>query len=291
VSGVSALYRGLNAQQLKLEYSPSLSVPDTAACVESWRQRSEQLRGKKSRLKSLNLAYGEKPAETLDIFSPGENNAPVHVYIHGGYWQQTDKTDYSFLSKALIDQGVCVVIPNYTLCPAISIAGIVDQMQKALIWIYRNIESYNGDPQRIQVSGHSAGGHLTAMMALTDWQGFADDLPANLVKSGVSISGVFDLEPLIHTPINDALGLDHDTARKISPLYCHAQYGVPMVFAVGGLESSEFIRQNQAMYEHWRQRGYDASLVECAEKHHFTVINDLVDPGSKLFQNVMTLLS
>ena len=279
-----ALYRGLDAGQLAREYMPSRTVPAAAQEPLRWASQSAGFREGFTGRARLDVAYGVSPGMRLDIFSPARRiDCPVHVYLHGGYWQRTDKSDYSFLAAGLVEAGVLVVIVNYTLCPETTVAGIVEEVRAALAWTFRHVSEHGGDPDRIHVSGHSAGGQLTAMLALTDWTATAADLPADLVKSGVAISGVFDLEPLVHTPINDPLGLDVDGARAVSPLLIGGPARFPLGFAVGGEESGEFHRQSRSMAQRWRQLGGETRFADCPGCHHFNVIDRLADPGSELF--------
>ena len=283
-------YCEYDADHLTLQYLPSMTVTDSAAHIERWQKSSDVYRQRCGDHGHLDIAYGESPGERLDIFCQTNAAAPVHVYIHGGYWQRTDKSDYSFLAETLVGDGVCVVIPNYSLCPLVTVDEIVREMRRALAWVYLNIADYGGDPQRIHISGHSAGGHLTAMMALTDWTQQDNRLPADLVKSGVPISGVFDLLPLVYTPINDPLGLNVDTARQLSPLFMGGENLPPLGFAVGGDESDEFRRQNQDMASHWSSLGGDMSIIDCPARHHFNVIENLTDPSSHLYRSVSSYL-
>lgn len=280
-------YRGYDAAQLTRQYSPSLTIQGAAAHVRRWGVESARFRAAFGGRTALDVRYAEHPAARLDVFSNARDGAPVHVYIHGGYWQRTGKSDYSYLAAALTDRGACCVVPDYTLCPATTVAGIVEETRCALAWVYREIGRYGGDPRRIHLSGHSAGGHLVAMMAATDWPSHGAGLPADLVKSGLSISGVFDLEPLLHTPINDALGLDLETARELSPLFRAAAREVPMAFAVGARESDEFRRQSDAMRGHWREAGAWTRAIDCPDRHHLDVIDLLAERDGALFKQAV----
>ncbi len=284
------LYHGYDAETLTLQYSPSLSVSDAPRHVERWARESAIFREHFVGSASYNVVYGQHEGEKLDIFSPASTDAPVHIYIHGGYWQRTDKSDYSYLAGALTDRGVCVVVPNYTLCPTGSVGGTIEEVRHALAWTWANIALYGGDPARIHVSGHSAGGHLAVMMALTNWPDLVSSLPVDLVKSALPISGVFDLEPLIHTPINQPLGLDIESAHSLSPIFMHTNNPVPVAFAVGGDESDEFHRQSVSMAARWRDIGGGVTHVECPGRHHFNVIDDLNDTSSALFRQATSFL-
>jgi len=181
---------------LDLMYNPRLTVPDALERLADWTRRSEPVRRKPGAL--LDLPFGDGPDDGLDIFpAQAKGAAPVLVFIHGGYWRSLDKRDHAFLAPHFANQGACVVVPNYTLCPANTVPGIVMQMVRSLAWTWRNIAAHGGDPSRITVVGHSAGGHLTAMMMACLWQQVGADLPRQLVRNGLSISGLHDLTPFL----------------------------------------------------------------------------------------------
>jgi arylformamidase len=187
----------------------------------------------------LNLPYGSRERQRYDLFHAADKDAPLIVYIHGGYWQRGDRKDYSFVARELNANGITVAIPSYSLCPAVSVMEIGDEIQLCLAALWKRTK------KRPTVIGHSAGGHLTAEMLARDWIGFTG-VPADLVHAGYAISGVFDLAPLISTSLNEALCLTAGTARAASPLFRPPPpKGRRFVAAVGGDESEEFQRQSR----------------------------------------------
>ena len=168
-------------------YNPRAAVADHADHFRRWAADSAE--AVRSQTRELDLRYGGGPNEHLDVFTTDQPNAPVLFFIHGGYWRSFDKRDHSFIAPAFTQQGVCVVIPNYALAPAVTVPEITMQMVRALAWTWRNVAKFGGDPSRITVAGHSAGGHLAAMMLACLWPFFNKDLPPDLVKSALSISG------------------------------------------------------------------------------------------------------
>jgi arylformamidase len=167
-------------------YNNRAMVPDFGQYFDRWVRESAAAR---SQACSTSIAYGAHSTETLDIFPANRPGAPVLVFIHGGYWRFLDKFDHSFMALPFQRAGCTVVVPNYALCPAVTVPDIVLQMVRALAWVWRHIAEYGGDPSRITVSGHSAGGHLAAMLMACDWPVFGPDLPPDLVRNALSISG------------------------------------------------------------------------------------------------------
>jgi arylformamidase len=241
---------------------------------------------------SLDLRYDSSPGATLDVFRtvvPRTRRAPVLVFIHGGWWRALDKADHSFVAPAFTGQGACVVVPNYALCPAVSIEQITWQMVHALQWVWRNAANFGGDPQRIVVAGHSAGGHLAAMMLSCRWKQVDEALPAQLVGGALSISGLYDLEPLRHTRFLQAdLQLSPASVRRLSPAFFPRPKG-KLYAVVGAAESEEFLRQNQLIRDVW-----GPTAVPVCEtvpgKNHFDVLESLVDPAGRLHDLALRLL-
>jgi len=281
----------LNPQWLDRMYNNRLRVPGHAAHFTRWAADSHSAR---ERLPGqLNLAYGSSAAETLDIFpaekSTTRHNAPVLVFIHGGYWRSLDKADHSFIAPEFTQAGACVVVPNYALCPAISIPGIVQQMVAALAWTWRHAADFGGDPKNITVIGHSAGGHLAAMLLTTDWTAQAPDLPPGLVKNAMSISGLYDLEPVRQTPFLSELRLTPEQVLQASPMLLPRPSQGPLYSVAGGDESEEFLRQNQLIRQAW---GVE-SVPVCESLpglNHFSVLEALVQPSHRLNQLALELI-
>lgn len=273
-------------------YNNRALVPEHAAHFARWTQTSVEARS--SQPCTLDLAYGASPGEKLDVFPASQTTsrgAPVLVFVHGGYWRSLDKSDHSFVAPAFTAAGACVVIPNYDLCPAITIPGITLQMVRALEWTYRNIERFGGDPQRITVIGHSAGGHLAAMLLTCLWPAHAKDLPANLVKNALSISGLYELDSVMHTPfLKDALQLTPAQVAQASPAWLPAPKRGVLYTVAGADESEEFLRHNALIEKAWGPR-----VVPVREAmlglNHFSIVESLVQPGQRLHQLALQLLA
>ncbi|HSC65319.1 MAG TPA: alpha/beta hydrolase [Caldimonas sp.] len=260
------------------QYNNRARIPEHPAILREWDERSHHARA--SLACTLDVAYGAAPSERLDVFAPRSPDAPVLVYIHGGYWRALDKRDQSFVALPFVAAGAMVVLPNYALCPAVRIDDIVLQLVQALAWTWRHAGEHGGDRSRIVVAGHSAGGHLAAMMLACRWQQVAPDLPADLVKSALAVSGVFELEPLRHAPfLAGDLNLDAASARRLSPALMPAPPG-RLVAVVGADESEEFRRQNAAIAAAWGPQ----TVTVCEEvpgRHHMDVLHELAEPSSR----------
>lgn len=281
---------------LDREYNNRARVPDHAAHFERWARDSAQARQGGHVL--LDVSYGMAAGETLDLFpaarKPGTPLAPVLVFIHGGWWRSLDKSDHSFVAPPFVQAGACVVVPNYALCPAVTIPDITLQMVKALAWVHRHIAAHGGDPGRITVAGHSAGGQLAAMMLACQWISVAEDLPASLVKNAMSISGLHDLEPVMRTPfVKESLRLTLDQVKKASPARLPPPpllEGRGELYALAGAEESgEFLRQNRLIRESW---GHEVVPVcEALEGlNHFSIVEALALPGHRLHMLARELL-
>ena len=231
----------------------------------------------------VDVPYGPAHGERVNIFPAAKAGAPILVFIHGGYWQRLDKNDFDYIAAPFVAAGAAVVNVNYTLAPRAAMDEIVRQVRAAIAWTWREAKSFNGDAARIHVSGHSAGGHLTAMAALTEWEGFAPGLPANVVKSAVAISGLYELEPVRHTYLNDALKLDAAAARRNSPALFVRKGAAPLALAVGADETREFLRQQRDFAAALAKAGAaPTATLEIPGRHHFDVIHDLAEPGATL---------
>ena len=263
-------------------------VPEHPEHFRRWAADSAE--AMRSQPRELDVRYGGGPNEHLDIFPTHAANAPVLIFIHGGYWRALDKRDHSFIAPAFTKEGVCVVVPNYALAPAVTIPQIVMQMVHAVAWTWRHIARHGGDPNRITVAGHSAGGHLAAMMAACLWRVYGRDLPADVVKGSLAISGLHDLDPIMHTPfLQPSLKLTREQVRKASPALLPAPAQGKLYTVCGDDESEEYHRQNQLIRDAW-----GAARVPVCEtlpgKNHFSVLEALIEPGSRLNSLAMELL-
>jgi arylformamidase len=271
----------MTALDLEAEYNNRMRVPEHPQINARWSAASVAYR--QVAKADLDQPYGPKERHRYDLFHAGDAKAPLAVYIHGGYWQRGDRKDYSFLAEELNAAGIDVALPSYSLCPAVSVMDIVAELRTCLAAIWLKTKKHP------VVTGHSAGGHLTAAMVATDWNKVAG-APADLVRAGVAISGVFDLPPLITTSINDLVRFDETSARAASPLlWPPPPGGRTMVAAVGGDESSEFLRQSGEIAQAWARAGLKTKYLVVPGTDHFTVVDELSKPASALFGQVAAL--
>ena len=275
-------------------YNNRLLVPDFLSHFNRWRDGSAQA------LSQLpvqrDLRYGDGPQETLDVFPALRPKAPVVVFIHGGYWKALDKSDHAFVAPPLRGMGACTVVVNYALCPGsdsvpVTIPDIALQMARALAWVWRHIGVHGGDRNNITVAGHSAGGHLAAMLLACRWPALGKDLPEHLVRKALSVSGLFDLEPIRKTPHLQAdLRITPTQVRLASPAKWPAPQQGVLYSVVGGDESEEFLRHNRMIRQAW-----GASTVPVSEVlpglNHFSVIAELTRPDSRLHALMRELMA
>ena len=272
---------------LEAQYNNRARVPGSEQTLSRWAQASALARSRMNC--ELDLAYGDGPGQTLDVFPSPEPGAPVLVFIHGGWWRALDKADHSFVAPAFVQAGAMVVMPNYALCPTVTIEEIALQTARALAWVWRHASRYGGDRSKIHVIGHSAGGHLAAMLLCCQWKTVQRDLPQHLLAGAMSISGLFDLEPIRQTPSVQAdLQLTPAAVRRLSPADFPAPLR-PLAALVGSDESEEFLRQNQLIRDRWGPTAVPVCEL-LPGLNHFTVLHDLVDPAGRAHRVALRML-
>jgi arylformamidase len=253
------------------EYNNRARVPENPALMAGWARDSAAYR-------ELNpprrLTYGPGSRNVIDLFE-GDSDGPLVVFIHGGYWQALDGSSSSHCARGLNAHGISVAVPTYDLCPGVTVGDIIGQMRAAS----RELAKF-GRP--LVVSGHSAGGHLAARMLATDWPAYDASLPKNLVRAAYAISGLFELEPLVGTSVNKALGLDPAAARAASPLFWAPPAGATLDAVVGGNESAEYHRQSRTIVDVWGKAGVATRFGTVPDANHFTAIAPLADPDTPM---------
>jgi arylformamidase len=265
------LYRGMERAALDAAYDNTAAVgpAQRARYVDGWSARSDALR--RARGGRLDLRYGGGARQRLDVFACGTAGAPTLVYIHGGYWQSNDKEPYAFVGEGLLPAGFNLVLLEYTLAPAARLDEIVAEIRTAVAWVIEHASELGGDPERVFVAGHSAGGHLTAM-AMDDRR----------VAGGVAISGIYDLEPIRLNYLNDKLGLDAAEAARNSPVLHLPSRAAPLVVTVGLAELPELIRQSEEYAAAWTARGLRGRYLPLAGHDHFSILEELAQPSGAI---------
>ena len=268
-------------------YNNRAAVPDHPIFLARFAAESAAARARYRH--RVDLRYGPGPLETLDLFLPETTPLGTFVFIHGGYWRALDKSDHSLVVGPFVEQGLAVAVINYDLCPAVSIPHIVDECRRAMVWIVREGPAHGANAGNVVVGGHSAGGHLAAMMFCTDWRRLGLFRPP--MVGGVSLSGVHDLTPLVHFSYNNELKLDLDVAAHMSPVNFAPTTDSPFLIACGAAETSEFLRQSALLWDAWPQvrRPAGAPMV-LADMHHFNVVLEYARPDSALTQATLGLL-
>ncbi|HYH19217.1 MAG TPA: alpha/beta hydrolase [Azospirillum sp.] len=281
-----AVYRGMTPAELEHEYNFRARIPEHTDFIARWAADSA---GMRARLRgTLNIACGPHPRQRIDLFPAGEG-APLFVFIHGGYWRGLSKDEFSFLADLFVGDGVAVATVGYGLCPDVTLEELTGHVRDAVRWLAAHAGEHGVDAGRMVLSGHSAGGHLTAEMLSTDWT--AHGLPRDLIKGGIGIAGIYDLEPVRHTSVQEQLRLDAESARRASPIHhVPAPPAPPLVLAVGGDGTGEEKRQQTAYAAAWRAAGNDVEEIVVPQAHHFSVVDRLADPASRLYRAAMRML-
>ena len=283
------IYTTFDQSALDREYSPSSCIDDINVYLDEYALTSKV--AKSDALKNdsckLDLRYGAGAEETLDLFLPAESgSAPLHVFIHGGYWQLLSKDESCFAAPIFQRNGNYFAAVNYTLAPQQTLTGIVEENRRAIAWLYQHADKWGFDRERIYLSGHSAGAHLAMMLLQTDWPGLG--LPRDVIKGVCAVSGVYDLEPVRLSYVNEVVGMDTSEAERNSPIRHSLTNRCPVILAYGDDETGEFKRQTDEYGSILRDAGIPVTLSEIANRNHFDVILDLADANSWLSRQVFS---
>ena len=262
------VYLGMDRARLDAAYNNSAAVADSPRILADWQARSDRLRTAHPQF--LDLRYGDAERNRIDYFV-AHRDAPVLVFIHGGYWQMRAKENFAFLAAGPLAHGINVALVAYTLAPDKRLTGIVAEIRAAIAWLATHLNRLGGDPARLYVSGWSAGGHLAALV-----------LDDPRVKGGLAVSGIYDLEPMRLCYINDKLNLDEREVRELSPLLRLPQGGPPLTIAYGGDELPELQRQSENYAAARARHELPGTLAKLAGHNHFTILEELAAPDGRL---------
>jgi arylformamidase len=280
-----SVFHDYDQEALDWEYNNRGKVPDTEAC------KAAQLVGSDAAKAAydcrLDVRFGPGDTDFLDIYQgAGAGPGPVHLFFHGGYWKSNTKDDFGFVAKLLVPYGITTIVVDYPLIPSVRMATLIDRCRASIAWVWNQAEDIDIDRDRITISGHSAGGHITQMMLATDWAAYGEGLPGDLIKGGCSISGVSDLEPVRLCFQNDELQLTPQEVAEFSTLAMDPKHPGPLLAVAGSEEGPEFIRQTEAVAAAWSAKGMATERWIMPGKHHFTTINELLDAESALSRRV-----
>ncbi len=280
------VYRSFNQEALDQQYNVRAGIPDHLEIFARWSQTSAQFR--RDHTVNENVRYGADEKQTLDFFPAKDKGRPVLIFIHGGYWQSLDKSDFSTVALPYLEANINVAVVNYRLAPSVRMGDIVLDNIQAIAHLYRNAQALGLDRDAIYVSGSSAGGHLTAILAGTDWT--KHDLPANVVKGACAISGLYDLEPIRLCYLNNAVKLDEREVADFSPKFHLPSTVLPFILTVGGDESDEFHRLQAEYQTLLNNHGLDVRIVRQRDGHHFDAVDRLGEVGGALSQAVIDMI-
>ena len=285
----SIVYMGYTATDLAIQLDVAKTIKDLPAYQQENAEMSHKV------VKNLDcfkdVQYGNDEPQKLDIFPAAVDRAPILVDIHGGGWRSGSRNIRSFPASSVTKAGVMWVPIDYGLAPNYSIHQMVDHVRSAIVWLYHNVSKYGGDPSKLYVSGNSAGGHLTGCILMPNWhKNFG--VPSDIIKGACAISGVYDLQALVHAEYgyNDELGMDIETAQNFSPLFNLPTKGCPLIVSYGAPEPNEFRRQSRVYYEAWKDGGFPATEIVVNGAHHFAMSRQMSDPNSALFQAVTKMI-
>lgn len=285
------VYHGLTPDELEAQYflrgtRPGYEENDIPRWLDQSRRFVETIDGAR-----LDLVYGPLERNRLDYFPAEGRPAGFILYIHGGYWQRGDKSVYSFVAEPFIRRGFSVALMNYQMCPDVRLTAIAPQARQAVAWLWRNADDLGLPRDNFNVTGHSAGGHLTVEMLFTDWPNEGADLPAHLIHAGVAVSGIYDFEPVLYCSENDGLRMDAEEARAASPIYRRPPVDTPHLVAYGANEPPDMHRQSKAYVDQMRSCVSSLECLAVREADHFETVDVLADEQSELFARAVSFFT
>jgi len=270
------MWKNFSKEDLDKAYNNSLAVANSAELVQSWVQFS--ISAKKKLLGDRDISYGDTPFQSFDFFSAGEN-APVIVFLHGGFWQMRSKDDFTFIAPPLVEAGFSVAMLGYRLAPHANMNDIVQDVRNGLKAIRAHLKAANIASQKIWLLGWSAGAHLISMVQDEEF-----------VLGGTAISGIYDLEPMRHCYINEKLQLDEVASLKNSPILLQQNISKPLDIFVGGAELPEMQRQSLDFANYRNSTKAEGVFKNIPEKNHYTILDELISRDGEIFKALKSRL-
>jgi arylformamidase len=280
---MSAVYKGFQLDEMEYQFNPRVSVPEFPELAKIRGAQARQVR--ESAKSWLNVAYGSSPRESLDIYAADRAGGPVLIYIHGGYWRSGSKEENCNFVPTFTERGATVVLVEYDLCPQVTVSDIVRQTRASIAWVYRNVLRYGGDPGRLFVSGHSAGGHLTAMALAHDWE--KEGLARDLIKGAVATSGVYDLEMVMRISVQEQVRMTPEVAKLNSPFLNPPRVRCPLVVAVGSDEPKGWQQMSEDYFRFCKEHGINVEYLVVPGANHYTMTEKFLDADNPLTQAVL----
>ena len=283
------VFKQFSQSELDIEYNNRLRVPEVESLYKSWVSPSEAIFS--DFLSYKDLSYGSSKREKIDLILPsGKGPHPVNLYFHGGYWMSRQKTDQTFIARSFVQSGHAMALIEYDLIPQVRMSNIIDQCVQAVLWLFNNSKKFNLDPNKIFISGHSAGGHIVSMLCVADWQKHCPHFP-DVIKGVCGISGVYDLLPVQKSYMQEILCFTDEEVREFSSIRFKNIPKIPFIIAVGGCESQEFIRQSKDFALEWNKKGGNCNFFNIEDKNHFTILEDLTNIKSTLVKKIVNQMS
>ena len=290
LNSTNVSWRSLSPDELARAYSPSSMVGDIGPFINRYTKASREAKTVLSDQMYENLCYGDAEDESLDLFLPDRTlrtgEFPLAVLVHGGYWQELSKDEHAFPAPAWLSAGYAFATLNYGLAPGSSVARMVTRCRQALNWLTVNAERFGYASGKISTIGHSAGAHLIACAISPDIAGEGDIQLLTSPSRSILIGGIYDLEPICHTYVNQPLGLDPVTAKQLSPQYHAPDPAVELAIIYAEHETGEFVRQSTEYAQRWQTDNWRSQLIRVDERHHFDIMFDIADEKSLLFRKI-----
>lgn len=283
------VYKLYNQDSLDSQYNVRQHVPAYQDYLNRWEALSRETESKLPVIK--DILYGNLPGESLDVYPASKPLSKTLIFIHGGYWHLLDKAMFHFVANGFHSYGITTVLLNYPLAPEVTMDQIVLSCRNAIRWLYNHASSFHGDPHQMYVAGHSAGGHLAAMLMATDWNRFHKGVPEDVLKGACFVSGLFDLVPIHLSYHNKVLQMNRGTAVRNSPLRLDPLAACPTVVAVGDAETTEFNEQSKEIYNGWKKKGAAVQLLQLPHLNHYSIVETMIDQDAALHKAICRLIN